>query len=118
MSHGTIFKCFIIGLQKKTCENEVDIKFSIGYLDKTPIKLGTQFDLVFNRICWLYAWSDRSFAKVIYSLIKPGGVAYIDTAHSGQYKENLSMSSKIRRWMDDHIALKTRTSFSSAWSTG
>ena len=82
------------------------IRFSLGYLDEAPQLLGESFDLVFNRICWYYGFGDRSFAAVIYGLVKPGGFGYIDTTHSGYQREQLSTSARLRTWLNDRSAIK------------
>lgn len=82
------------------------IKFSLGYLDEAPQLLGESFDLVFNRICWYYGFGDRSFAAVVYGLVKPGGFGYIDTTHSGYQREQLSTSARLRTWLNDCSAIK------------
>ncbi len=53
------------------------IDFSIGYLEDAKRFCPETFDLVFCRVCWYYARSDRAFARLLYSLIKPGGVGYV-----------------------------------------
>src|SRR5262249_23491442 len=63
-------------------EHGVKIAFSLGYMDDAPSRICDQFDLVFNRICWYYGRGDASFAKVVYAMVKPGGVGYVDTMHS------------------------------------
>ncbi len=85
---------------------DVSIQFSIGYLDEAEQKLGEQFDLVFNRICWNYGRGDDSFARVVFSMIKPGGVAYIDTTHSNWRRELLPWSARARTWLNDQFGLK------------
>lgn len=56
----------------------VTLEFSLGYLEEAK-KFGPgAFDLVFCRVCWYYCRSDRKFAKLLYSLVRPGGVAYIE----------------------------------------
>src|SRR6202008_834922 len=65
----------------KAAEAGVQIRFSLGYMDEAPLLLREQFDVVFNRVSWNYGWGDASFARVIHSLVKPGGVGYIDTTH-------------------------------------
>lgn len=82
------------------------IKFSLGYLDEAPRLLGERFDFVFNRICWYYAFGDRSFAAVVYALVKPGGFGYVDTTHSSFQREGLSSSARLRTWLNDRTAIK------------
>jgi len=56
----------------------VSLEFSLGYLEKASRLEPNSFDLLFCRVCWYYCRSDRKFAKLIYSLIKPGGTGYIE----------------------------------------
>ena len=92
--------------EEKAREHGVDIHFSLGYLDEAPRQLGTQFDLVFNRICWNYGWQDQSFAAVLFALIKPGGVGYVDTTHSGWRRDSLSASALLRTRLNEVLAIK------------
>lgn len=55
----------------------VSIDFSMGYLEDAKRFCAEPFDLVFCRVCWYYARSDRGFARLLYSLIRPGGVGYV-----------------------------------------
>lgn len=82
------------------------IKFSLGYLDEAPLLLEESFDLVFNRICWSYGFSDRSFADVVYRMVSPGGFGYVDTNHSEFHREQLSASSKFRTWLNSSFSIK------------
>ncbi|MGB7759807.1 MAG: class I SAM-dependent methyltransferase [Bryobacteraceae bacterium] len=54
------------------------VEFSLGYLEDARRFQSAPFDLVFCRVCWHYCRSDRRFARLLYSLLKPGGAAYID----------------------------------------
>ena len=92
--------------QEKAREHGVRVHFSLGYMDEAHQLLSRLFDLVFNRICWNYGLSDRSFSKVFFTLVKPGGVGYIDTAHSGYKREYLSTSARLRTWLNDRFAIK------------
>ncbi|MBX3644886.1 MAG: methyltransferase domain-containing protein [Rubrivivax sp.] len=82
------------------------IEFSLGYLDEAPGLLGRRFDLVFNRICWYYGFSDRSFAAVLVSLVQPGGFVYADTTHAAYRHGELSASARLRTWLNGAFALK------------
>jgi SAM-dependent methyltransferase len=64
--------------QTKAKDAGVEIEFSLGYLDDARRMLRGEFDLVFCRVCWYYCMDDRRFARMFYSLIKPGGVGYIE----------------------------------------
>jgi 2-polyprenyl-3-methyl-5-hydroxy-6-metoxy-1,4-benzoquinol methylase len=68
----------------------ITLCFSLGYLEDAR-RLRTQpFDFVFCRVCWYYARSDRAFSRLLYSLIKPGGVGYVEC--------NTPMFSRPRGW--------------------
>jgi SAM-dependent methyltransferase len=54
------------------------LQFSLGYLEEAKKFGENYFDLVFCRLCWYYCRSDRAFAKLIYSLIKPNGFGYVE----------------------------------------
>jgi 2-polyprenyl-3-methyl-5-hydroxy-6-metoxy-1,4-benzoquinol methylase len=92
--------------EKKAQEAGASICFSLGYMDDAAKQLETQFDLVFNRICWYYCKSDSAFAKVLYSLIKPGGVGYVDTTHSGWERGSLSSAALTRTLLNDQLNIK------------
>ncbi len=94
--------------ERKAAEQGVAdrIRFSIGYLDDAPRILGQQFDIVFNRICWNYGFSDRRFADVIYRLVAPGGYAYVDTNHSAFQRDEIGWSTRVRTWLNDRLWIK------------
>ncbi len=56
----------------------VSIRYSMGYLEDALRFLAEPFDLVFCRVCWYYGRSDRQMARLIDSLVKPGGVGYVE----------------------------------------
>jgi 2-polyprenyl-3-methyl-5-hydroxy-6-metoxy-1,4-benzoquinol methylase len=82
------------------------IQFSIGYMDEAPSILKRQFDLVFNRGCFFYGFSESSFIRVILSLIRPGGYGYIDTHHSRFKRDELSLSALFRTVLNEKTGLK------------
>ncbi len=82
------------------------IQFSLGYLDEAPNLLPDSYDLVFNRICWYCGFSDRSFAEVVYRMVRHGGYGYVDTNHLGFKREHLSTSSLFRTWLNDTLAIQ------------
>ncbi|MGE0190241.1 MAG: class I SAM-dependent methyltransferase [Steroidobacteraceae bacterium] len=92
--------------QSKAQENHVHINLSLGYMDEAPEILKKQYDLVFNRICWNYCFDDRSFGKILFSLIKPGGIGYVDTTHSDWNRDSLSAFVRARTWLNDRFAFK------------
>lgn len=79
------------------------IKYSLGYLEDAAALGEERFDLVFNRICWNYCRSDRGFARLIWGLLRPGGVGYIDTTISGFGAGSLTRSAKIRDWLNARL---------------
>ena len=82
------------------------VDFSLGYMDESPSALPQPFDLVFNRICWYYGFSDRGFAGIVYRLVAPGGFAFINTNNSRFHLEQLSASARVRTWLNDHLSMK------------
>ncbi len=92
--------------QQKAQEHAVDVQFVLGYMDEAPTRLGKQFDLVFNRVCFYYGWSDSSFARVIYDLVKPGGCGYIEANNSLFRREQLSVGNRFRTWLNEHTGIK------------
>lgn len=92
--------------QQKAKEAGVDVTFSLGYMDEAPQILQKQFDLVFNRFCFCYGWSDASFVSVIYKLVRPGGYAYIETNNSSFGWERLSPTARFRVWLNAATGIK------------
>jgi len=82
------------------------ITFSLGYLDEAPTQLPDPYDFVFSRACWCYGFSDRSFAEVVYLLVRQGGYGYVDTNNSDRKRSELSTSSLFRTWLNDRFAVK------------
>lgn len=68
--------------EHKAKEHDVNIEFSLGYLEDAKKYIDKPFDLVFCRICWCYCIDDSKFAKLVYGLVSPGGYAFIDTNNS------------------------------------
>ncbi len=66
-------------VQERAQQAGVTLTYSLGYLESARRWQAQPFDLVFNRICWCYCMNDRSFASLIYKLLKPGGAAYIES---------------------------------------
>ncbi|MFO1409007.1 MAG: methyltransferase domain-containing protein [Steroidobacteraceae bacterium] len=81
---------------ERAAQAGVEVRFSIGYMDEAPDTLNEQFDLVFNRICWNYGRGDRSFARCLWRLMKPGGSAYIDTTPDIFKYDELGWSARAR----------------------
>lgn len=64
--------------QRRAEARGVALEFSLGYLEDAA-KFGENcFDVVFCRVCWYYSRSDRAFAQLLHSLVKPGGIGYIE----------------------------------------
>jgi 2-polyprenyl-3-methyl-5-hydroxy-6-metoxy-1,4-benzoquinol methylase len=82
------------------------MQFRLGYMDDAPRLLAETYDLVFNRICWYYGRSDRSFADVVYRLVCPGGSGYIDTTNSLFNTAQLSASARMRTWLNVACSIK------------
>lgn len=64
--------------RNRALANRLEVEFSLGYLESAK-KFGPgAFDLVFCRVAWYYSRSDRRFANLLYSLVKPGGIGYVE----------------------------------------
>lgn len=92
--------------QQKTKEAGVEVTFSLGYMDEAPRLLRKQFDLVFNRVCFYYGWSDPVFVSVIYTLTRPLGYAYIETNNARFEWHRLSASARLRTWLNAVTGIK------------
>jgi SAM-dependent methyltransferase len=82
------------------------VHLSLGYLDEAAALLNRQFDFVFNRLCWHYAIADRSFARIIYELVRSGGFGYIDAVNSDYQKETQGRGLRLRNFLNDRCSLK------------
>jgi len=79
----------------------VPVEFSLGYLEEAK-KFGKEsFDVVFCRVCWYYCRSDRAFGRLIYSLLKPCGVGYIECNTPAFAK--LKGLRKLQSWLNERI---------------
>lgn len=87
-----------------TREASVDIEFSLGYLEDASRFITRPFELVFIRICWYYCMNDFKFAKLVYSLVQPGGAAYIDSNNS-DFANPRGMR-RLTYWMNNHAGIK------------
>jgi 2-polyprenyl-3-methyl-5-hydroxy-6-metoxy-1,4-benzoquinol methylase len=90
----------------KAAERGVEVEFVLGYLDEAATILQRQFDLVFNRICWNYCRGDGQFADVVFSLVKPGGVGYVDTNNSRHEPRSADPWTRFRTSLNEHTRLK------------
>lgn len=79
----------------------VTLQFSLGYLEDAA-KFGENcFDLVFCRVCWYYSRSDRAFARLLHSLVRPGGLGYVECNTPA-----FARAKGIRRlqyWLNNHL---------------
>ena len=66
----------------------VSCNWSLGYLEDAAKFKAQPFDLVFCRICWYFCVSDSRMARLIFSIIKPGGAAWIDIPTSAWSQAN------------------------------
>ncbi len=92
--------------QRKAAEHHLEIRFSLGYMEDAVKLPHKPFDLVFNRICWYYAFDDSRFADILFDLVKPGGVGYVDTMHSKARDPESSLSLDLRTWLNDRFGVK------------
>ena len=90
----------------KAQENDVSIVFELGYLDESRSRLKNTYDLVFCNICFYYGWSDRFLAHVIYDLVSPGGVGYIDTNNTDWAKKGRKGLDSVKTALNSHLSLK------------
>jgi SAM-dependent methyltransferase len=82
----------------------LSLNFSLGYLEDAA-RLGEQpFDLVFCRVCWYYGRSDRRFARLVYSLVKPGGVGYVE-CNTPRFSRPQGWR-RWQYWLNEHLWLK------------
>lgn len=91
--------------QAKAREHDVHITFSLGYLEDAERYVSTGFDVVFNRICWYYGRGDRSFARLLYQLVRPGGVGYVDVPIA-QRSTQLTRAMRLRTWINTYTYFK------------
>jgi 2-polyprenyl-3-methyl-5-hydroxy-6-metoxy-1,4-benzoquinol methylase len=84
--------------------NQVFLDFSLGYLEDAKKFGENSFDLIFCRVSWYYCRSDRAFGRLVYSLLRPGGIGYIESNIA-----NLSRQTGVRRlqtWMNKSLWFK------------
>lgn len=80
------------------------LDFSIGYLEDANRLVPNSYDLVFVRVCWNYCRSDRRFARLVYSLVRPGGVAYVES-NTPAFAQPRGLR-RIQYWLDGNVRLK------------
>jgi SAM-dependent methyltransferase len=68
-------------LKKRLAGSNLKITATIGYLeDIKHSRIYSFYDLVFCRACWNYCINDTKFSHLIHSLIRPGGVGFVESA--------------------------------------
>lgn len=93
-------------VQSKMREEGLNAEFSLGYLEEARKFTDQGFDLVFNRLCWYYGQSDRSFGQLIFDLVAEGGVAYVDTTNTSFLWDSLNSVQKLRVKLNQYLRLK------------
>lgn len=83
----------------------VDVDFSLGYLEDAVRFVAHPFDLVFCQLCWCYCMDDRAFARLIYSLVKPGGAAYIDS-NTPAFEGPIRGRRRLQYFLNDRLWIK------------
>jgi SAM-dependent methyltransferase len=92
-------------VREKAADHGVQVECSLGYMEDASRFGRAAFDVVFCRICWSYCRSDRSFARLIFDLIRPGGVAYLDvptsrgrrpSSRSGRVRDGVYQSLRVK----------------------
>lgn len=83
----------------------VEVAFSLGYMEEARRSLDRPFDLVFCRIAWSYCMSDAPFARLVYDLVKPGGVGYVDT-NTPAFVRDMSLRLRAVHWLNASLWLK------------
>ena len=82
----------------------VTVRFSLGYLEDARRFRHQPFELVFCRVCWYYARSDRAFGRLVYSLIQPGGLGYVECITPAFSRP--SGWRKVQYWLNNHLWFK------------
>ena len=89
---------------KHAADAGITLNYSLGYLDEAETLIAHPFDLVFTRLAWCYCMNDRAFAELLYSLVRPGGAAYIDT--NTPAFENIRAFRHFVYFLNDHFGWK------------
>ena len=82
----------------------VRLRYTLGYLESAAKLNPEPFDLVFCRVCWYYGRSDRQFARLFYSLVKPGGMGYIEC--NTPAFSNPSGARTVQYWLNEFLGWK------------
>lgn len=77
----------------------VSLEYSLGYLEEAANFGESAYDVVFCRVCWYYGRSDRAFGRLIYRLLKPGGVGYIEC--NTPAFANLKGWRRLQSWLNE-----------------
>lgn len=83
----------------------VAVEFSLGYMEEARRFLDRPFDLVFSRIAWSYCMSDAPFSRLVYGLVKPGGVGYVDT-NTPAFVRDMSLRLRTVHWLNAALRIK------------
>jgi 2-polyprenyl-3-methyl-5-hydroxy-6-metoxy-1,4-benzoquinol methylase len=79
----------------------VSIDFSLGYLEEAAKFEPQSFDIIFCRLCWSYCRSDRRFARLLYTLLRPRGVGYIE-CNTPEFARPRRLR-KLSYWLNEHL---------------
>jgi SAM-dependent methyltransferase len=89
--------------RRRAREAGMEIEFVRGYLEDAA-RLGRTFDIVYNRACFYYSMNDRKFAKIVYDLVKPGGIGYCSSLV--QTASPMSLPRAVQTWMNSRLWIK------------
>lgn len=90
--------------EERAKDADVEIEFGFGYFEEARRLADRPFDLVFNRVCWNYSMADRPFARLLYDLVKPGGLIFIDAAN--ETFSGARESKPVTYWLNDKLWIK------------
>lgn len=83
----------------------VEVRFSLGYLEDVSKVFREPFDIVFNRVCWYYCVNEKRFAQLLVRLLRPGGVGYVRTdIHRPHLRVNVWR--RTQQWLNTHTAIR------------
>lgn len=99
-----VSRCYLDMARQRACAAGVQIEISLGYLEEADRFVHTPFDVVFCRRCWYYCMDDRQFAALIYRLIKPGGIAYVEC--DMRSATGINIVRQIQHALNDYLWLK------------
>ncbi len=87
--------------RKRAEDCGLSLDFSLGYLEEAKKFGENSFDLVFCRVCWYYSKSDRAFGRLLYGLVKPGGMGYIK-CNTSTFSRPKGMR-KLQSWLNGRL---------------